>query len=151
MINEIFHFSGEHLKVYKLISMYWFSFITHNMRRMIGVSGSLTRSKTLMELIFNLFGGFRLSPEGPVSQIHSPHLHVGAPGIISDLLRSVQLLKRRGVSCGKQREAIAPIQSLVKLQPRFLRLQWRTCPWAEHSADEHGNKQFLTRFDFSIM
>ena len=26
-------------------------------------------------------GEFRWSPEGPVSQIHSPHLHVGAPGI----------------------------------------------------------------------
>ena len=53
------------------------------------------------------------------------------------------------VRCGKKREATAPIQSLVKLQPwflslrwktclwielqpRFLRLQWRTCPWAEH-------------------
>ena len=31
---------------------------------------------------------------GPVSQIHSPHLHAGAPGIFSDLLRSVQMLKR---------------------------------------------------------
>ena len=29
---------------------------------------------------------FRWSPEGPVSQIHSPHLHVGAPGVFSDLL-----------------------------------------------------------------
>ena len=24
---------------------------------------------------------------------------------------------------------------LVELQSRFLRLQWRTCPWAEHSDD----------------
>ena len=32
--------------------------------------------------------------EGPVSQIHSPHLHVGASGIFSDLLSSVQTLKR---------------------------------------------------------
>ena len=31
---------------------------------------------------------------GPVSQIHSPHHLVGAPGIFSDLLRSVQMLKR---------------------------------------------------------
>ena len=30
---------------------------------------------------------------GPVSQIHSPHLHAGAPGIFSELLRSVQMLK----------------------------------------------------------
>ena len=41
-----------------------------------------------MELIFN-----PLSPEGPVSQIHSPQLHAGAPGIFSDLLRFVQMLK----------------------------------------------------------
>ena len=54
-------------------------------RRMIGISGSLIWSKTLMELIFDACGEFRLSPEGPVSQIHSPHLHVGAPWIFSDL------------------------------------------------------------------
>ena len=63
-------------------------------RRVIGISGSLIWSKTLMELIFNPCGEFRWSPEGPFSQIHSPHLHVGAPGIFSDLLRSVQMLKR---------------------------------------------------------
>ena len=47
-----------------------------------------------MKLIFSPCGEFRRSPEGPVSQIHSPHLHAGAPGIFSDLLRSVQMLKR---------------------------------------------------------
>ena len=30
---------------------------------------------------FNPFGEFRWSPEGPVSEIHSPHLHIGTPGI----------------------------------------------------------------------
>ena len=74
---------------------------------------------------FNPCGKFGWSPEGPVSQIHSPHLLVGAPGIFSDLLRSVQMLKR--VGCGKQREATAPIKSLVKLQPWFLSLRWNTC------------------------
>ena len=54
----------------------------------------LVKKKTLMEPIFNPCGEFRWSPEGPVSQIHSPLLHVGAPGIFSDLLRSVQMLKR---------------------------------------------------------
>ena len=44
--------------------------------------------------IFNPCGEFRGSPEGPVSQIHSPHLLVGAPGIFSDLLRFVQMLKK---------------------------------------------------------
>ena len=51
--------------------------------------------KTLMELLFNPCGEFWWSPEGPVSQIHSSHLHVGAPGIFSDLLRSVQMPKRK--------------------------------------------------------
>ena len=60
----------------------------------IGISGSLIWLKTLMELIFNTCGEFRWSPDGPVNQIHSPHLDDGAPGIFSDLLRFVQLLKR---------------------------------------------------------
>ena len=61
---------------------------------MNGISGSLIWSKILMELIFYPCGEFRCSPEGPVSQIHSPHLHFGAPGIFSDVLSSVQMLKR---------------------------------------------------------
>ena len=77
-------------------------------RRLIGISGSLIWSKTLMELMFNPCGEFRRSPEGSVSQIHSPHLLVGAPGIFSDLLRSVQMLKREW-GCGKPREATVPI------------------------------------------
>ena len=60
-------------------------------RKVIGISGSLMLSKTLMELIFNPCGDFRWNPEVPVSQIHSPHLHDGAPGIFSELLRSVQM------------------------------------------------------------
>ena len=47
-----------------------------------------------MELIFNPLGEFWQSLEGPVSQIQSPHFHVDAPGIFSDLLRSVQMPKR---------------------------------------------------------
>ena len=39
-------------------------------RRVIGISGSLIWSKTLMEPIFNPYGKFHLNPEGPVSQIH---------------------------------------------------------------------------------
>ena len=61
---------------------------------MIGISGSLIWSETLIELIFNPCGEFRRSPECPLCLIHSPHLHVGAPGIFSDLLKSVQMLKR---------------------------------------------------------
>ena len=61
------------------------------------VSGSLIWSKTLMEPIFNPCSEFRWSPDGPVSQIHSSCLHVGAPGIFSNFLRSVQMLKRERV------------------------------------------------------
>ena len=48
-----------------------------------------------------------------------------ALGIFSDLLRSVQMLKR--VEYRKQREAIAPIKSQVKLQRWFLSFRWKTC------------------------
>ena len=84
---------------------------------MIWISGSLIWSNSLMEMIFNPYVEFRRIPEGPVSQIHSSHLHVGAPEIFSDLLRSIHMLKRERVGCGKQREATAPIQSLEKLRP----------------------------------
>ena len=67
-------------------------------RRVIRFSGSLIWSKTLMELIFNPCDEFRWRPEGPVSQIHSPHLLVGAPGIFSDLLMFVQMLTRERVA-----------------------------------------------------
>ena len=50
---------------------------------MIGIFGSLIRPKTLMQLTFNSCSEFR--------RAHS-HFHVGAPGIFSDLLRSVQML-----------------------------------------------------------
>ena len=77
---------------------------------MSGISGSLIWSKTLMELIFNPCGEFQRSPEGPVSQIHSSHLLVGAPGIFSDLSKVCSEAKER-VGCGKQREAITSIYS----------------------------------------
>ena len=84
-----------------------------------------------------------------VSQIHSPHLHVGAPGIFSDLLRSVQMLKREsGVrkATGSYRTYLSLIKLQpgclilrrkiylrAELQPLFLSLQSATCPWAEYS------------------
>ena len=56
------------------ITLYW-------VRRVIGISGSLIWSKILMELIFKPCGEYQLSQEGPVSQIHAPHLHDGTPEI----------------------------------------------------------------------
>ena len=49
--------------------------------RVIGISGSLIWSKTLLELIFKPCGEFRWRPKGPDSQIYSPLFHVGAPVI----------------------------------------------------------------------
>ena len=60
----------------------------------IGIFRFLIWSKSLMKLIVNPCDEFRLSPEGSISSIHSPHLHVGAHGIFSDLLRFVEMLKR---------------------------------------------------------
>ena len=70
-----------------------------------------------------------------LEKIHSPHLHVGAPGIFSDLLRSVQMLKREwGVESYCTYSIPSKTAALVyefvvedlpsaELQPRFLRLQ----------------------------
>ena len=80
-------------------------------RRVIGISGSLIWSKTLMELILNPYGEFRWNPEGPVGQIHSPHLHVGAPGIFSDLLRSVEMLEWGAESNGKLPHLFIPSET----------------------------------------
>ena len=111
--------------------------------------------QNLIEMIFNPCGGFRCSPEGIVSEIHSSHLHVGAPGIFSDLLRSVQVLKREwgAESNGKLKHVFIPSKTTtlvpefavedmplgrtVALVPGFL--QWTTWPWAEYSGDDIAN------------
>ena len=76
----------------------------HSIKYFMGAKGDwdfriLIWSKTLMELIFNPCGKFRSSLEGPVNRIHTPHLLAGAPGIFSELLRSVHMLKRE---CGAE-------------------------------------------------
>ena len=107
--------------------------------------------KTLMELIFNPCGEIQWSPEGPVRQIQSPHLHVGTPKNFSDLLNSVQMLKVQwGVeSNGRLPHLFIPAKSAAlvpefavedlpsaELQPRFLHSQWRTAlGQTEHSDD----------------
>ena len=71
--------------------------------------------KTRMELIFNPCGEFRLSTKGPFSQIHA-----GAPGIFSDLLRTVQMLTRQwgGESNGKLTHLFIPSKT-ASLVPEF--------------------------------
>ena len=68
----------------------------------------------------NPCGEFRRSPEGPFSQIHFPHLHIAAPGIVSDLLRSVQMLKRElgAESNGKLPHLFIPSKTRT-LVPKF--------------------------------
>ena len=76
-------------------------------------------AKNLMELIFR--GAFRLTPEGPVRQIHSPHLNIGAPGILSDLLTSVQMLKIKwyAESNGKLPHLFIPGSWICSRRPAF--------------------------------
>ena len=81
-----------------------------------------TRNRPInTKVIFNICGKFRWSPEGPVNQIHSPHLHPGAPGIFSDLLRSIQMLKRDwgAESNGKLQHLFIPIKTAT-LVPEFV-------------------------------
>ena len=77
-------------------------------------------TKTLIELLFNPYGEFWWSPEGLVSQVHSPHLRAGVPGIFSDLLRSVQMLKREWdvESSGKLPHLLIP-SKITTLVPEF--------------------------------
>ena len=118
--------------------------------------------KTLMELIFNPCGEFWWSLEGPVSQIHSPRLHDGAPGIFTDFLRSAQMLKREWV---RKATGIYRTYSFViklqlwfvssrwktclwaELQPWCLSLQWKTCPCAEHSDDDDDDGILLNNYE----
>ena len=123
---ELFHSESFHKSLYKLNS------------HIINI--------TLMELLFNLCGEFRLSPEGPVSQVHSPHLHIGALGIFSDLLRPAQMLKWEWgeESNWKLPHLLIPSKSAIlvtdfavedlpsaELQPWYLSLHWKTWFWAE--------------------
>ena len=111
--------------------------------------------------LFNPCGEFRWSPEGPVSLIHSPHFHVGSPGIFSDLVRSVQMLKREwgaesngwvshlfipGKTAALVPEFAGEDLYSAELQSWFLRLQWKTCPWTKHSDDDDGNSPLDSRF-----
>ena len=92
---------------------------------MIGIYGYLFWSKTLMELIFNPVVNF-----GEVRRVQLPNpLTSPLRWCPWDLLRYLKVSSgaKERMGCGKQREATAPIQSLVKLQPWFLRLRWKTC------------------------
>ena len=118
-----------------------FQYISFWARRVIGIldlwSGQKLRWNWYLTTVLNFGEVLR----GLVSQIQSLHLHAGAPGIFSDILRSVQKLKRewgaetagcyRTYSSLVKPERIAVLFALVKLQLWFLSLRWKTCLWAE--------------------
>ena len=90
-----------------------------------------------------------MESEGPVSQIHSPHLHDGASKIFSDLLRSVHMLKREwgAERHGKLPHLFIPSKTAT-LVPEFLPLgrtaalvpefAVKDLPLGEHSDDHRG-------------
>ena len=103
-----------------------------------------------MFLYISLYSiSFRWSPECTDSQNHSPHLHV-ARWCPWDLFKSIKICldaKESGVrkATGSYRTYSVPGRTAVlvfefavedlpsaELQPRFRRLEWRTCSWAEH-------------------
>ena len=87
----------------------------------------------LIGLYFNHSGECPWSPEGTVSQIHSPHLHAGTPEIFSDLLWSVQMLKREwgAESNGKLPHPFIPSKTATVVTS----LQWKTCLQQNCSVD----------------
>ena len=110
--------------------------------------------------MFNHCREFRWSPKGPVRKFHSPHLQAGVPGIFSDLLRSVQLLNREwgAERNGKLPHLFIPSKTAAlvpelavedlppaELQPRSLRLQWKTFHWAEHSDNEPSHDHWSSQ------
>ena len=129
MLHYRIHHTWPQANILNIIYIYIYIYI-HWGRRVIGIFGSLIWSKTLMELKFNPCGEFRWNSEGPISQIHSLHLHIDVPGIFSGLLRSVQLLKRES-GVRKAAGSYCTYPSLVELQPGFLSLRRNTCLWLE--------------------
>ena len=87
----------------------------------LGFPNLWSGQKTLMELIFNpwYFGEVRRD------QLAKPTLLISSLVPLGSFKGCSGAKERMG--CGKQREATAPIQSLVKLQPWILSLWWKTC------------------------
>ena len=112
-----------------------------------------------MGLIYNPCCEFRLSPEGPVSQIHSPRIYVDGPQIFSDLLRSVQMLKREWVaeSNGKLPHLFIPSKTAI-LFPEFAvkTYLWQNCSlgaWicSQKPALEQKTLTIITRVEFFLV
>ena len=88
--------------------------------RVIGTSGSLIWSKSVMKLTFNPCGEFRRSVED--SDKSTLLTSTWCPWNLSRSFKVCFNTKER-VGCGNQREATAPIH------PWSLSLRWETCLW----------------------
>ena len=94
-------------------------------RRVIVISGSLLWSKTLMELIFNPWMNFG---EVRRAQIDKYILLTSTckPWDLFTLFKICSDAKERESGMRKATESYGTYSSLVKLQPWFLSLRWRT-------------------------
>ena len=99
----------------------------------IGSSDSLIWSETMMELIFNPSGEFRLSPEDLVSQTTLLTSTLGkplsSPWVPWYVFRSVQMLTREwgAENNGKLPHLFMPSKTATSVPD----LQWKTCLWTE--------------------
>ena len=110
---------------------YFYTYTSNGGEGWLGCPDLWSGQKPWWNWYLTLCGEFRWSPEGPVSQIHSPHLHVGAPGIFSDLLRSVQILKRaRGAESNGKLSHLFILGKTAALVPEF---SVEDLPLAEYS------------------
>ena len=101
----------------------------HRGRRVIGISGHWSGQKPWWNWYLTPavnFGEVRRAQLAKSTLLSSSLV---PPGIFSDLLRFVLMIKREWVQ--KARGRCRTFKSLVKLQPWFLSLQWKTCLWAE--------------------
>ena len=103
---------------------------------MIGISGSLIWSKTQIELIFNPCGEFRWSPEAQLAKSTSWTLEFFQIFKVNSDAKERERERERESWVRKAMVSYRTYSSLVKLQPWFLSLQWKTCHWAEHSGDD---------------
>ena len=107
-------------------------------------------SKTLMELIFNPCGEFRWSPEDSANStlLTSTLVPLGSFQMqkATESYRTYSIPGKIAVLVPKF--AVKDLPS-AELQPRFLRLQWWTCPWAEHTDDDDVILKTLLVFNAS--
>ena len=97
-------------------------------RRVIGISGSLIWSKTLMELIFNLGGEFRDVRRAQLAK-STLLTSTWCPWDLLGSWRTVQILK--GEWGAESNGKLPHLFITSELFPWLLSLRWKTCLWAD--------------------